>query len=214
MVFEVGQVIARRYLRGKWCTWVQPMRVVKDDAAGLLLWQPAGSDHATLVDADGNTPHDASPDRMRDPELARRVWRGDVLVLMLPEAGYSVWWLFQEGDFTGWYVNLEEPYVRRNGAVETTDHVLDIVVTRQRRWQWKDVDEFDERIGEPFYFDRVAGEAIRAEGRRLIKLIEAGDFPFDGTYTDFRPDPGWPLPRLDEDLTSSIQPDGAQRAER
>ena len=29
----------------------------------------------------------------------------------------------------------------------------------------------------------------------MIKLIEAGEFPFDGTWTDFRPDPAWPVPR-------------------
>jgi hypothetical protein len=65
------------------------MRVVSDDEAGLLLWQPAGSDFATLVDADGNTPHDAAPDRMRDPKLTMHSWQGDVLILMPPTAAYS-----------------------------------------------------------------------------------------------------------------------------
>ena len=31
--------------------------------------------------------------------------------------------------------------------------------------------------------------AVWAEGRRVVELIEAGAFPFDGTRTDFRPDP-------------------------
>jgi hypothetical protein len=59
--FEPGQVITRRYLRGQWCTWAQSMRVISDDETGLLLWQPDGSDLATLVDADGNTPHEVTP---------------------------------------------------------------------------------------------------------------------------------------------------------
>ena len=47
-------------------------------------------------------------------------------------------------------------------------------------------------------------EAVRAEGQRVIKLAEAGEFPFDGTWCDFapaaglgRPDelpPGWDRP--------------------
>jgi hypothetical protein len=41
---------------------------------------------------------------------------------------------------------------------------------------------------------------IRFEGERLIKVIEAGDFPFDGTHTGFRPDPAWLVPRLSDDL--------------
>jgi hypothetical protein len=30
----------------------------------------------------------------------------------------------------------------------------------------------------------------------MIALAEAGRFPFDGTWTDFRPDPAWPAPTL------------------
>jgi hypothetical protein len=201
MSFEPGQVITRRYVRGPLCTWVQPMRVIADDAAGLLLWQPAGSDFAKIVDADGRTAHEVTPGRMRDPRLIRTVWeRADVLVLMPPKAAHAVWWFFQEGHFRGWYVNLEEPYVRRRDAVQTTDHVLDIVVTPQRHWQWKDVDEFGLRIGEPHYFDRAGADAVRAEGDRVVELIEAAAFPFDGIHTDFRPDPAWPLTRLTEEF--------------
>jgi hypothetical protein len=100
-------------------------------------------------------------------------------MLMPPKGAYSVWWFFDEGSFSGWYVNLEAP-----------------VVTPQRRWQWKDAEEFDRRIGHPLYFDSTEAKAIRAEGERLIELIEAGDFPFDGAHTGFRPDPAWPWPRL------------------
>ena len=198
--FEPGQIVMRRYVRGRWCTWVQAMRVIDDDEHGLLLWQPAGGDFATLIDADGNTPHEVTPDRMRDPRLAVRAWRGDVLILMPARAMYSVWWFFEEGVFSGWYVNLEEPYVRRLDGVQTRDLVLDIVVTPERRWEWKDADEFDRHIGHPLYFDRAAAEAILAAAGRVVDLIETGAFPFDGTHTGFRPDPTWPLPRLGHDL--------------
>jgi len=143
MPFESGQVITRRYLRGPWVTWAQPMRVISDDEAGLLLWHPVGSDIARLIDADGNTPHEIAVDRMRDPKLTLRSWTDyDILVLMRPDTAHAVWWCFQQGEFAGWYVNLEAPYVRRPDSVDTTDHVLDIVVTPQRQWEWKDADEF------------------------------------------------------------------------
>jgi hypothetical protein len=200
MQFRPGQVVTRRYVRGRWCTWAQAMRVIDDDERGLLLWQPDGSDLATLVDADGNTPHEVTPDRMRNPKLTVRAWRSDVLILMPAQATYSVWWFFQEAVFSGWYVNLEEPYVRRHDGVQTTDLVLDIVVTPERRWEWKDADEFDRRIGHPLYFDRTAAEAILVTAERIVDLIEAGSFPFDGTHTRFCPDPSWPRPRLSSDL--------------
>ncbi|MGC5019959.1 DUF402 domain-containing protein [Micromonospora sp. DT47] len=197
MLFEPGKIINRRYLRGRWCTWVQPMRVIADNEDGLLLWHPAGSDFARLVDADGKTQHEVTVDRMRDPKLTVLTWQTyDILVLMPPQAAYSVWWFFRDGAFTGWYVNLETPCHRQPNGVDTNDLILDIVVTPDRQWEWKDVDEFDGRIGNPLYFDRATADAVRAEGERLIKLIAAGDFPFDGTYTDFRPDQRWPMLRL------------------
>jgi protein associated with RNAse G/E len=107
-----------------------------------------------------------------------------------------VWWFFRDGIFTGWYVNLEAPYTRRLDGVDTKDFVLDIVVAPDRLWEWKDAEEFDDRIGNPLYFDSSTADAVRVEGERLIKLIEAGDFPFDGTYTDFSPEPHWPTLRL------------------
>jgi hypothetical protein len=44
-------------------------------------------------------------------------------------------------------------------------------------------------------FDNAAASAIRAEGGRLIKQVESGGFPFDGTHTDFRPEAEWPALR-------------------
>ncbi|SBT37090.1 DUF402 domain-containing protein [Micromonospora auratinigra] len=193
MVFTPGRIITRRYLRGDRCTWVQPMRVLADDDRGLLLWHPEGSDFARLVDAEGRTQHEVTIDRMREPRLDVTAWATyDILVLMPPGAAYSVWWFFRAGAFAGWYVNLETPCVRRPDGVDTTDQLLDIVVTPEREWRWKDADELAERTGHPLYLDRAGADAVRAEADRLVALIEAGGYPFDGTHTDFRPDPGWP----------------------
>ncbi|MFG1990521.1 DUF402 domain-containing protein [Actinoplanes sp. NPDC048988] len=201
MRFEVGQTITRSYLRGSWRTWAQAMRVVADDDDGLVLWQPVGADFATIVDADGKTGHDLSPARMREPRLVSRRWEHvDLLMLMRPGAAHSVWWMFADGVFDGWYVNLEAPFARVDGGVVTTDSVLDIVVTAGRDWRWKDAAEFDGHIGDPLYYDRAGAAAIRAEGDRVVKLIEAGDFPFDGTHTGFRAGSGWDTPRFPEGI--------------
>jgi len=44
---------------------------------------------------------------------------------------------------------------------------------------------------------------VWAEGHRVIELIEAGSFPFDGTWCQWRPDPSWTRP--------PAIPDGWQR---
>lgn len=192
MSFEPDQIVLRRSFRGSHYTFVKPMRVVRDDDAGLLLWMPAGSEFAALEDADGRTQHDMPLDEMRAPRLVRKVWReNDILVLMPRGAAYAIWWFFAAGEFLGWYVNLETPATRHDEGVDSTDLVLDVWVEPDRRWQWKDEDELAARIGRPLYFDDAGAAAIRAEGRRLIELAEAGAFPFDGTYVDFTPDPAW-----------------------
>jgi hypothetical protein len=192
MPHDPGRRLLRRYFRAAHYTFVKPMRVVSDDAAGLLLWMPAGSEFAVLADADGRTLHDLPQDEMREPRLVAKTWREhDVLVLMPPGAWHSVWWFFKKDRFVGWYVNLETPCTRHADGVDTTDLVLDLWVEPDRSWQWKDEDEMAARTGRPLYFDRAGAETIRAEGERVIGLAEAGAFPFDGTHLDFRPDPAW-----------------------
>jgi hypothetical protein len=106
--FEPGEVIARRYRRGRWCTWAQAVRVVRDDEEGCCS---------------GSRPAPTSP-RSPTPTPTAAACRG----LSGPDAR-SAWWFFEEGAF-----------------------------------------------------------------------IEAGEFPFDGTHTGFRPDPTSPLPRLSDRL--------------
>lgn len=197
MPFAVGQVVLRRYFRASTYSFVKPMVVVRDDEAGLLLWMTAGTEVAGLEDEDNRTLHTVALDEMRSPRLVRKTWGvNDVLILMRPGAAHSVWWFFREGGFAGWYVNLETPYTRNADGVDATDQVLDVVVASDRTWVWKDEDEFADRIGRPSYFDRDGADEIRAEGERVIKLVEAGAYPFDGSYTDFRPEPSWPRPSL------------------
>jgi Protein of unknown function (DUF402) len=197
VAFAPGQLVLRRYFRASTYSFVKPMIVAGDDEAGLLLWMPAGTEVAGLRDEDDRTLHAVALDEMREPRLVRRTWgENDVLLLMPPGAAHSVWWFFRRGEFAGWYVNLETPGRRHDEGVDATDLVLDVVVAPDRTWAWKDEDEMADRIGRPHYFDRDGAAAIRAEGERVIKLVEAGAYPFDGTHTDFRPDPSWPAPRL------------------
>jgi hypothetical protein len=73
----------------------------------------------------------------------------------------------------------------------TYDQALDVLVAADRTWHWKDEDEFAERTGHPLFWDQAAASAIRSEANRLIGLAEAAQFPFDGTWCNFRPDPDW-----------------------
>jgi hypothetical protein len=177
------------------------VRVVADDEFGLRLWLPEGYPYWRITDSAGRGMHDAPIDQLVEPKLTRQMWTGsDVMVWMPDDRPYSVGWFWSDGAFDGWYCNLEEPYVRWAdhgcAGVDTADHALDLTVSPDRQCRWKDVDEFEGRIGHPMYWNQAQAARIRASGEELIRLAESARFPFDGTWCGYRPDASWTVPGL------------------
>ncbi|MEU4778423.1 DUF402 domain-containing protein [Micromonospora sp. NPDC023633] len=202
MRFEPGRLIVHRNVRRGRIAWVRTARVVSDDARGLLLWVARNSPVASEVTAAGLgmravpfTEWISSSYR-----LAPGRWNGPSVLKFLPTgAAHSVWWFRDAHDrFANWYVNLEESGVRwDDGAlagVDMVDQDLDVVVRPDLRWEWKDEDEFVERLAFPDHYWVADPDAVRTEGKRVIALAEAGEFPFDGTWCDFTPPPDWVIP--------------------
>jgi predicted RNA-binding protein associated with RNAse of E/G family len=212
MFFTPGQTILRRYFRGGRVSFLNVCRVLADDERGLRMWLPIGTPFWRLLTPDGRDGHSASVEEMVEASLGELTWRGShVMIFMPPGAAHSIWWFFSpDGEFEGWYGNLEEPCTRWDGGVDTEDHALDLWFEPDRSWRWKDEAEFTERIGNPKFWTVEQAARIRAEGQRLAALAEAGRFPFDGTWCDLRPDPNppelirpddWDRPRVDRVLT-------------
>jgi hypothetical protein len=222
MYLARGRVLVRRHFQraGQLCR-VWAGHVAADDERGLWLWIASGSVSVELRAADGRTIRDMPFAEWGyvHKVLCEVPWRGDVLMLHPPNAEYSVWFFFEpDGTFRNWYVNLERPTVRwEDGAwddgawddgvwddgawdggglagVDTSDHDLDIVVEPDRTWRWKDEEEFAEHLRHPDVYWVSDPDAVRAAGERVVKLVEVGEFPFDGTGTDFRPPADWPVP--------------------
>jgi hypothetical protein len=202
VTFAPGRLLVHRHFTHKDLVWIPLVRVVSDDEHGLLLWMPHGTPMRREVTLDGRGPRGMPFDEwLAEPkQMVGAVHRGpNILKLIPPDSGHSVWWIFWPGDrFAAWYVNLERPIARWDdgdlAGIDTTDFDLDILVAPDRTWQWKDEDELTERLGFPEHYWVHDPEAVWAEGRRVIPRIEAGEFPFDGTWTDFRPDPHWTMP--------------------
>jgi predicted RNA-binding protein associated with RNAse of E/G family len=112
---------------------------------------------------------------------------------------WSVWVLFAEGsgEFARWYVNLEEPHLRDDRAVYTSDHVLDLVVAPDRTLVRKDEDELSLAVAQGVFGGPVAA-AIEENAAAVEALVVDWRWPFCDGWETFRPDPAWPTPRLTE----------------
>lgn len=199
--FTPGQTILRRYWTGERITVLNVLRVISDDQFGLRLWLPVGTPYWRILTEDGRTQHQAPFEIAGERStLSQVVWQGsDVMIWVPPSTPYSVWWFWDPAtaEFRGWYGNLEAPAIRWDdgelSGFDTVDHALDLWVEPDNSWSWKDIDEFNERTGHPLYWNTAAAAAIQKSGVELANVAQTAKFPFDGTWTGFRPDPN-PLP--------------------
>ncbi len=189
--WQAGETVALRYLRradGKaGNSW--PYTVVKDSDEVVALYIPAGAVHKRWGMQDGQR------------TLLDQAWRRETLRLMFPGAGHSTWLSWDKGEagrvFRGYYVNMEEPFRRTAIGFDTNDHCLDIVVKPDLAWEWKDEEEFARLIESGSYTSEF-GAAVRAEGERVVALIEQRASPFADAWDTWQPDPEWAMPVLPE----------------
>ncbi|NUR06003.1 MAG: DUF402 domain-containing protein [Nocardioidaceae bacterium] len=181
--------------------FAQPVTVVRDDADGLVVWLRCGSPVRRAARADGRGKRD-DPGTLFTADLVDE--RGthtlfDQLRVAPTGRPWSVWVLFAggSGELAGWYVNLEQPHVRDDRAVYTSDHVLDLVVDPDRSVTRKDEDELALAVAQGV-FDRPTVAAIEDHAADAEAVVARWGPPFCEGWETFRPDPAWPLPDLRE----------------
>ncbi|ASW54472.1 DUF402 domain-containing protein [Plantactinospora sp. KBS50] len=206
MGWTSGDTVLYRYGHLGEPRFVNTCRVLADDADGLALWIAPGSPQIESVLPDGRHLRSLPLAQRFEAQRVRRPtrWRGPGIVrLVPPDAEWSIWWFYAaEGGFEGWYGNLESPQVRWEAdglrGVDSADRALDVWILPDGTSSWKDEDEFAILTGRPGWWTAEQVPAIRAAGEHLRRLAAAGAAPFDGRFTDFRPDPSWPAPVLPE----------------
>jgi hypothetical protein len=198
---EPGSQIEVEFAMGANPFLVMPVTVVEDTNERISHYLAPGTRYLRRVMRDGSpVPRVVPLDvlRERGSKLVEDEWRGSHwLIVTRPGLAHAVYlkWRASTWEFTGWYVNLQDPLVRTERGFATQDHFLDILVAPDRTWEWKDEDELDEAVLVGRVTQDKAG-AIRREGERVVAEVGAGSFPFDDSLIDWRPDPGWPLPEL------------------
>ncbi|SOC49930.1 Protein of unknown function [Blastococcus aggregatus] len=169
--FAVGSTVRRReVLHGR--PWMEhPVTVIHDGDDCLAVLLESGSPFAFFEHPFG-----------RHPWSRFEAWSGSTVLQVQREGdAHSAWKFFDErGDFTHWYVNLQEPFARHvdrcgGGAFDTADHGIDIVLPADGSpWRWKDVDDPDVMVAA----GRITGverDRIRAEADSIAARLDAGD---------------------------------------
>jgi Protein of unknown function (DUF402) len=167
-----------------WCA--MPVVVVEDTPQLLVTYLPERAPFAFPPSADGR-PH---------PWGKKRRWRGNgVLMLRRPGEALSVWhfWDGPERRFSGWYVNLEEPFRRTSTGYDTADLELDIWIPAGGKWRFKDEELLEERVRDGRY-TASQRDAIRALGDELGARLDRGERWWDDGWAAFEPDPAWRAP--------------------
>ncbi len=193
--FDPGESIA---LRQTWDgrVWAARPATVVDDAAGqTMLFIPAGIRWMAPF-------HDGRRLKIPQPEFELVQQRHDenhVLSFSWPDTWYAVLLLLgPDRSPLSWYVNLEEPLRRTELGFDTLDHELDVIVEFDGSWRWKDEDDLAEAIRRGV-IPSDEEPRLRADGERAIRRIVDREPPFDRGWSDWRPDPAWPVPVLPED---------------
>jgi hypothetical protein len=207
VIWQPGDSVVQRFVRTDGSIGQHhPLRVLSDDGEALVGWLPEGTDIIGTALPDGRDPREAALNEMfRLPRVrTRAVWHTTSTLRLIIESDWSsICWFFEpDGTFRNWYVNLELPRGRTAHTIDRVDGALDVEVYPDLTWRWKDEDEAAAAVDA----GRITAgdlDRLRAEGERQIALAQAGAFPYDGTWCDFRPDPQWPRPVLPGDLESA-----------
>ncbi len=196
-----GDQVLIRFRRLGPVSYVNPVTVVHDGPDHTALYLRPGTPVKRRAMPDGTpVPRDMpyAEAACVPHKIGDGIWRHThVLLILHADEPYDMRLHWNEGDwaFRGWYVNLQDPVRRVPTGFDTADHVLDLDVTPEGAWSWKDEHEMAEaiRIGR---FSQDEADTIRAAGEAVIPIIEARQWPFDGSLIDWRPDPEWPIPTV------------------
>jgi uncharacterized protein len=170
-----------------------PAVVVEDGPAERRFYIPAGTTMTYAVDPDGRELR-LYADHW---ELADRSFTRSMLSFSWPDVRHAVLALWEaDWAFAGWYVNLETALGRDGRCYDFVDHSLDVLVPPDgSTWSWKDEDELEEAVRRGIVTEEDA-TALRKEGERAARRLVRREPPFDRDWSQWRPDPAWPVPTL------------------
>jgi predicted RNA-binding protein associated with RNAse of E/G family len=203
-MWNPGDVIAWRGIAGNRPWHIQSAVVVDDKSSELVVTVLPGAEgvaEKTYAMGMGKKNGSRRWDfKGNDWELANYLWHTNrVLAITEPGKYYSImlFWNHERNEFIGYYVNFQLPFLRSHCGIDTLDLDLDIDIDPDLTFKWKDEDDYQNAI----YHGLITLEwiqGIESAKPEIFERLEKRQYPFDGSWLDWKPDPSWSPPKLPE----------------
>ena len=199
-MWNPGDIVAWRGIFDQLIWHVQPTIVVKDSPDELVLTLLPG----TECIAEETYPKGKKNGNRRwdfkdsDWRLEKYTWQTNRLLLIFePEKFYSTiyFWNHASNEFLCYYINFQEPFRRSAYGVDTLDLDLDMIIRPDLSYEWKDEDDYQMAIDHGIIFPEWV-QGIEDAKKDVFTRLERKQYPFDGKWLNWMPDPNWEPPKL------------------
>ena len=94
-------------------------------------------------------------------------------------------------------MNFQLPFRRSHYGINTLDLDLDLIIHPDLSYEWKDVEDYQKAIKEEVISPECALGIAEAK-KGILDKLEKRQYPYDGSWLNWTPDPGWSPPKLPE----------------
>lgn len=199
-MWKPGEVVVWRGIFRNLVWHAQAVIVVKDTPKEIVV--------ALLPGAEGMI----EPDYVKSQKRGKRRWdfknqpwdlekfhwhTNRLLFLLEPEKYYSTihFWNDASNEFMCYYLNFQLPFQRSDCVIDTLDLDLDLVVNPALSFEWKDLDDYQKAIDHGIIFPEWM-QGIEDAKPEIFDKLHKRQYPFDGSWLGWLPDPAWSPPKL------------------
>ena len=201
-LWKSGDVIVWRGIYRNQVWHAQPVIVVKDTPEEMCVTLLPGTE---CVAPEGYLDGKDSAKRRwsfkeKDWKLENYAWRTNrLLILLVPDTYYSTmfFWRADSNDFLLYYINFQLPFQRSHCGIDTLDLDLDLIINPDFSFRWKDEDDYQKAIDHEVIMPEWT-QAIEIAKNEIFNKLEKRQYPYDGSWLNWMPDPNWLPPKLPE----------------
>ena len=190
MPWNPGDSVTVRDVRGETVYFAWPLRVIRAEPGRVLLAQRPGAVGRVVRGYPSDPEMILAQLSASAPEMVELAWTRTITLSIVDED--SVWvprlfWDAASGVFLGYYVDFVRPVVFGDHVIDTCDLELDVVVTPEGQWHYKDEESYG-HLRQVGWVTDSDHDAIEAAKPAVTGAIESRAFPFDGSLVDWQ----WP----------------------